>query len=131
MIAGVGVDLVHISEIQRLLEDDGDAFAAFAFTEAERAYAAVKGNPAEHLAACFAVKEAVTKALSAVFQEPGFDMRCIECAHRPDGCPYVVPEGTLGALLAAHGLATPHISITHDGDCAIAFAVCEYASAEN
>ena len=56
MIVGIGVDLAEISRLEHAL-DRTPALAARLFAESER------GLPVRSLAACFAAKEAVAKAL--------------------------------------------------------------------
>ena len=59
---GVGIDLLEIERLERALERR-PRLAERLFTERERAYAAARGRPGEHLAARFCAKEAVAKAL--------------------------------------------------------------------
>jgi holo-[acyl-carrier protein] synthase len=61
MILGVGLDLCPIERMQRALERSGSRFSQKVFTEAERAYCSARGQPAQHFAARFAAKEAVSK----------------------------------------------------------------------
>ncbi|MGH2871525.1 MAG: holo-ACP synthase [Solirubrobacteraceae bacterium] len=58
----VGVDLLEIERLERALERT-PRLAQRLFTEAERAYAASRARPGQHLAARFCAKEAVAKAL--------------------------------------------------------------------
>lgn len=62
MATGVGIDLLEIERLERALERH-PRLAERVFTEAERGYAAGKARPGRHLAARFAAKEAVAKAL--------------------------------------------------------------------
>ena len=59
---GVGIDLLEIERMERALERR-PRLAERLFTEGERAYAASRARPGQHLAARFCAKEAVTKAL--------------------------------------------------------------------
>jgi holo-[acyl-carrier protein] synthase len=59
---GVGIDLLEIERLERALERR-PRLAERLFTERERAYAAARGRPGQHLAARFCAKEAVAKAL--------------------------------------------------------------------
>ena len=59
---GVGIDLLEIERLERAL-DRRPRLAERLFTERERAYAAARGRPGQHLAARFCAKEAVAKAL--------------------------------------------------------------------
>src|SRR5436309_3758955 len=58
----IGVDLLEIDRLERALERR-PRLAERLFTEAERAYAASRARPGQHLAARFCAKEAVAKAL--------------------------------------------------------------------
>ncbi|MBK5219756.1 MAG: holo-ACP synthase [Thermoleophilia bacterium] len=62
MATGVGIDLLEIERMERALERR-PRLAARIFTESEREYAAARKRPGRHLAARFAAKEAVVKAL--------------------------------------------------------------------
>ena len=61
-MSGVGLDLLEIERLERAIERR-PGLATRLFTEAERAYAASRPRPAQHLAARFCAKEAVAKAL--------------------------------------------------------------------
>jgi holo-[acyl-carrier protein] synthase len=59
---GVGIDMLEIERLERALERR-PKLALRLFTDGERAYAASRARPAQHLAARFCAKEAVAKAL--------------------------------------------------------------------
>src|SRR6478672_12787374 len=59
---GAGIDLLEIERLEQALERR-PGLAERLFTEAERAYAAGRARPGQHLAARFCAKEAVAKAL--------------------------------------------------------------------
>lgn len=61
-LAGVGIDLLDIERLEKALERR-PRLAERLFTDAERAYAAARARPGQHLAARFCAKEAVAKAL--------------------------------------------------------------------
>ena len=58
----VGLDLLEIERLERALARR-PRLARRLFTDSERAYAAARARPAQHLAARFCAKEAVAKAL--------------------------------------------------------------------
>ncbi len=62
MDSGVGIDLLEIERMERALSRR-PRLAERLFSAAEREYAAARSRPARHLAARFAAKEAVVKAL--------------------------------------------------------------------
>lgn len=59
---GVGLDLLDIARLERALERR-PRLADRLFTDGERAYAASRARPGQHLAARYCAKEAVAKAL--------------------------------------------------------------------
>ena len=135
MVLGVGVDLARISDFDRCwpvgpdgaapAEADLDAFVRRTFTEAERAEARGRGRGgARYLAGRFAVKGAVFKAVAPLTRE-GFDLRCVECLADDAGAPRVVREGPLAAVLAEAGVDEVLVSITNEGDLALAMAVAQ------
>jgi len=114
MTTGVGIDLLEIERMERALERH-PRLAERIFTAAEREYAAARARPGRHLAARFAAKEAVVKALGL---SAGFGLREIEVvAGEP---PTVRLSGH--AAEAAAGL-TVEISLTHSRDNAAAVAI--------
>jgi holo-[acyl-carrier protein] synthase len=115
MATGVGIDLLEIERMERALERH-PRLAQRLFTDAELDYAGGKARPGRHLAARFAAKEAVIKALGL---SGGFGLRDIEVvAGEP---PSVRLSGR--AAEAAEGLRVD-ISLTHSRDnaAAVAFA---------
>lgn len=118
MAAGIGIDLLEIDRLERALERH-PRLADRVFTGAEQTYAAARARPARHLAARFAAKEAVVKALGL---SGGFGLREIEVvAGEP---PTVRLKGR--AAEAASGRSI-EISLTHARDFAAAVALIRSA----
>jgi holo-[acyl-carrier protein] synthase len=114
MASGVGIDLIEIDRLERALARH-PRLAERVFTAAEREYATSRTRPARHLAARFAAKEAVVKALGL---SGGFGLGEIEVvAGEP---PTVRLSGR--AATAAEGMGL-QISLTHSRDFAAAVAV--------
>lgn len=115
-MAGVGIDLLEIDRLERALERY-PRLAGRVFTEAELDYATARARPARHLAARFAAKEAVVKALG---RTGGFGLREVEVvAGEP-------PQVRLaGEAARAAGGGSVKISLTHSRDFAAAVAVIE------
>ncbi len=63
---GCGIDIVEIERFRRVLKRSGEAFLRRVFTPGERAYAQRHRQAVLHLAARFAAKEAVIKAMAQV-----------------------------------------------------------------
>ena len=125
MIRGIGVDLVSISEMERLLNLDTakGAFERRTFTKAEQDIASKHHNQVEYYATRFASKEAVTKAVAPLGPKPGYDLRIVETLNREDGSPYINITEPLESILREIQVDTLHVSITTEGDFAMAFVV--------
>ncbi len=63
MVKGSGIDIVEIPKLEKAVKRWGDVFLNRIYTDRELAYARSKRHPMHHLAARFAAKEAVFKAL--------------------------------------------------------------------
>lgn len=116
-MSGVGIDLLEIDRMERALARH-PRLAERLFTAAERSYAAARARPARHLAARFAAKEAVLKAIGT---PGGFGLREVEVVA---GEPPTVRLSGRAAAAAAAG-AQIEISLTHSRDYAAAVAVAE------
>jgi holo-[acyl-carrier protein] synthase len=115
-VHGVGLDLLEIARLERALARR-PALAQRLFSEAERAYAATQARPAQHLAARFCAKEAVTKALGLDVLRP----REIEVV-ATGGAPGLALRGEPAARAAALGVEVA-LSLTHTRATAAAVAV--------
>ena len=114
---GIGFDIVQISHIENSLLQFGEAFKNRLFTRAELMYAYCdEGLCAERLAARFAVKEAVIKALH--LSEVGVDWREIEAIKQPEGRCYLQLHGDVAELAVGLGVRQWLLSMSHDGDYA-------------
>jgi holo-[acyl-carrier protein] synthase len=112
------VDLVEIRRVTALAQRYGERFTGRVFTPAERADC---GNRPESLAARWAAKEAVVKALGAGFGPVRY--RDIELLRECAGQPELHLHGKARALAEARGLSLWAVSISHDGAYAIALVV--------
>jgi holo-[acyl-carrier protein] synthase len=129
MIVGVGVDLVRIARIRQAMERWQERFLTRVFTPDEVAYARRRRDPAEHLAARFAAKEATLKALGTGLTM-GVRWREMEVRRGRGEPPRLWLSGRTAALGAARGVRVLHVSLTHDGDYAMAQVVAEGEPAE-
>ena len=115
MIVGVGVDVADVARFEESLTRT-PGLKDRLFTDAERAL------PMLSLAARFAAKEAVAKALGA---PGGLAWHDVEVVREPSGRPSLVVTGTVAAAAAAVGVTHWHLSLSHDGGQAVAFVVAE------
>ena len=120
-LLGVGVDLCGVARIERAIEKAH--FYERVFTVEERAYLDKKGRGrAQSAAAMFAAKEAVAKALGTGFSG-GVMPWNISVVHDEKGAPGAELSGAAKERLEQMGGADVRISLSHEGDSAIAFAV--------
>lgn len=121
MIVGVGVDVVRVQRFVQALERT-PMLAERLFTEDERLTAAGNPRSMDSMAARYAAKEAVAKALGA---PPGLNWRDCEVVVDPDGRPWLTVTGTVAAAAVAAGVTRWHLSLSHDGGIASAMVVAE------
>ena len=120
-LLGVGVDLCGVARIERAIEKAH--FYERIFTPEERAYLNQKGKGrAQSAAAMFAAKEAVAKALGTGFSG-GVMPWNISVVHDEKGAPSAELTGAAKERLEQIGGTGVRISLSHEGDSAIAFAV--------
>ena len=102
-----------------------ESFLARVYTEDERAYLDAKGKTrTQSAAAMFAAKEAVSKALGTGMSG-GVCFDQIEVTHDALGAPGVRLCGRAQERLRALGGGRVLLSLSHEGDMAMAFAVIE------
>jgi holo-[acyl-carrier protein] synthase len=117
-IVAVGLDATDIPRVDDALRRFGDRFLQRVFTGGEIAYCARHRNPAPHLAARFAAKEAAMKALGTG-RSQGVVWRDIEVVRR-SGPPQLRFHGAAAARLAALGATRALLTLTHSESLALA-----------
>jgi holo-[acyl-carrier protein] synthase len=128
-IVGVGVDAVDVARFRRVL-DRRPRFAARCFTLSEQSDATSSADVAQSLAARFAAKEAVMKALGTgigAFALTDVEVRRTTGSGATRNAPFLVLHGTAAELAGAQGAGQFHLSLTHTDGVAIAFVVAEQA----
>jgi holo-[acyl-carrier protein] synthase len=114
----VGIDVIEIPRIQRSLDDFGERFLRRVYTEQERER---YRNRISELAARFAAKEAISKALGTGIR--GIKWREMEVLPNRRGKPIVVLHGTAAERALVLGITDFDISLTHSRSDAMAFVV--------
>jgi holo-[acyl-carrier protein] synthase len=114
-VVGIGVDVVELARFSAVLERT-PRVAERLFTPAEREL------PVRSLAARFATKEAVAKALGA---PRGLAWHDVEVVKADDGRPWLSVTGTVAAAAEERGVRSWHLSLSHDGPVAIAMVIAE------
>ncbi len=114
----IGIDVVENDRIRAALERH-PRLAERLFTPGEREYCLSRPDPTPHLAARFAAKEAVGKALGTgviSWQE-------IEIGR--GGGPVVSLSGNTAAVAAEKGVTSISVSLSHGRDVSVAAALCD------
>ena len=115
MIVGVGIDVVDISRFQESLERT-PGLRDRLFTGQER------GRPIASLAARFAAKEALAKALGAPV---GMGWHDAEVVSEATGNPVFEIRGSVLSRANDLGVGSVHVSLSHDAGIASAVVVLE------
>lgn len=123
MIVGIGIDVVDVPRFSASLERTPGLLDRL-FTADERTTEAGHARTHTSLAARFAAKEAVAKALGAPQGMAWHDCQVIGDS---DGRPWLRVSGSVERAAQEQGIARWHLSLTHDGDVAIAYVIAESA----
>jgi len=121
LIIGIGIDMVNVSRFAETIERT-PAIVDRLFLPGESAGPDGRLRPANSLAARFAAKEAVAKALGA---PAGLSWHEVEVLQADSGRPTLVLIGAVAATAAGLGIDSWHVSLSHDGGAAVAMVVAE------
>ncbi len=115
MIVGVGIDVVDVGRFREVLERT-PAVRGRVFRESEA------DRPIASLAARFAAKEALAKALGAPAALRWLD---VEVHTADSGRPLMTMSGAAARAAESIGVRAVHVSMSHDAGIASAFVVLE------
>ena len=121
-VNGIGIDLVDIERFRLSLERT-PSMRTRLFTAVELEYVAPKADPIPSLAARFAAREAVMKALGVGLGAFGFHDVWVERA--ASGVPSLMVTNAAADLASAAGVTTWHLSLTHSDHVAAAYVIAE------
>jgi len=124
MIVGLGVDITEVDRIAAAIARRGRAFLERVFTPSEIAYCERHRNRSERFAGRFAAKEATMKALGTGWAR-GVRWVDIEVVREPSGKPTLKLSGATRAIADSLGVKNIALSITHDGNTALAQVIFE------
>jgi holo-[acyl-carrier protein] synthase len=127
MIFGIGIDIIEIDRIKKSVQKFGDLFLNKIYTETELDYCLKKANKYQHLAARFAAKEAISKALATGWSKE-FRWKDIEIFNENSGMPNVKLFGNLQKFL--EGNKSLKITMSHSENYVTCFAII-YANNSN
>jgi holo-[acyl-carrier protein] synthase len=118
---GIGVDLITISRMREILETSGRVFIEKVFTSLEKQRAETHPDRVAYLAMTFAAKEAIFKTFG-IGWETGVQFKEIEIQDGEHGEPLPVLTGRFAELAAERGVSRVLLSLSYDGDYAVAVA---------
>lgn len=114
-VVAVGVDLTDVDRVRSLVTRHPERFARRVLSPEEAVYCLSRPDPAPHIAARFAAKEAVIKCLGG-----GCSLREIEVERALSGAPSVKLHGRAKARAGSYEV---RVSLSHLDHIAAAFAV--------
>jgi holo-[acyl-carrier protein] synthase len=121
VIIGVGIDVVPVARFESASVRTTQLIERL-FTPTERFTAHGVARTAESLAARFAAKEAVAKAMGS---PGGMSWHDAQVVVDGTGRPRLIIEGTVAAKAAELGIRSWHVSLSHDGGVASAVVIAE------
>ena len=113
----IGTDIVKVSRIKALIDNNKKTFLRKIFTSKEIDYCNSNANPEIHLSGKYAAKEAVKKALLSNNLIDQISLKDIEIYNKDNKAPYVIIENITGLRYS--------ISVSHEEEYAIAFALIQ------
>lgn len=120
----IGIDMSTVSRIEKSCQKD--SFRSHVFTDSELALFFNKEKPKfGSLAANFAAKEAFAKALGTGVRN--FNLNEVEILRDELGAPYFNFYGKAADIVSSNGY-TAKVSLSHEGDNAIAMVLLEKGS---
>ena len=123
MVKGVGVDVVEVDRMTKVLEEESsERFLTRVYTALEIEYCQGKAKRIEHLAARFAAKEAVFKALGTGWSG-GIGWKDVEIRNDEAGQPHVFLHGKAFEILQERGGGRILLSLSHTSRLAMAQAL--------
>ncbi len=130
-----GTDMVAISRINRAITRSGQAFLDRIYAPSEQTDCLPDGRMtaagAASLAARFAAKEAVSKALGTGIGRCGVIWTDIVVRRLPDGAPVIALNGAAHLVFEQLGGQSIAISLTHEKSHALAFCVMTCSLPDN
>lgn len=126
MVIGIGVDVVDVERFQKALQRTpalkSRLFGSLDIQDIGSGKAEVLS-----LAARFAAKEATLKALGGNI--PGFSWHDVQVSRDPGHAPTLSVTGGAQTRAQEKGITSWHLSMSHDGNVAVAFVVASSGDA--
>ena len=125
----IGIDIVEIKRLEKVSRKWGKPFLKKVYTARELAYSQSKRYPAQHLAARFAAKEAIFKALGEVTTD-FVGWKNVEILNDAYGKPVVFWHGTAERIRKRKKIKRALISLSHTDNYAVATAMLVFSRPE-
>ena len=122
MVIGIGTDIIEIKRIEEAVKKN-ERFLKKYFTQQEQRFFEKRKNNFNTIAATFAPKEAVAKALGTGFRT--FGLCDIEILRDGKGKPYVLTYGNAKKLADELNISHILITISHCKEYAVAYAIAQ------
>ena len=121
-----GNDIIRISRVKDSIEQVGESFLKRVYTDEEINYCESRRMcKYQSYAARFAAKEAVYKAIAPKTSED-VEWKNIEVKRDRNGKPYIELHGKMEELAEEKKINSMDLSLSHDGDYAMATVVMSY-----
>jgi holo-[acyl-carrier protein] synthase len=123
LVQGIGIDIVKIERIAEILDRSGKLYLKKLFTPREISHCSRAESQATYFAGLFAAKESILKALGIGWN--GVRGTDIEVRQDLLGAPLVSLKGELAKLAKSRTVSSVFVSISYDGNYAIAVSILE------
>ncbi len=120
MVLGIGIDIIEIERIKQSVDKFGESFLNKIYTQKELDYCLSKFNKYQHLAARFAAKEAIYKAIATGWGKDA-TWKSIEITNEINGMPIVSFTGKLKDFVSDDKAIK--ISLSHSDNYVAAVAI--------
>lgn len=120
---GVGIDVVDVARVGRLLQRKGRRALERLLTDAERAYCLAQPEPARHIAARLAAKEAAFKAFHSGGARRMIGWREIEVRRDTNGEPSLALHDRARVSAADLQVTRALVSLSHSHTQAVAIVL--------
>lgn len=124
MIIGSGIDIIEVPRLARMRERHGERALRRIFTDAELSYCLRLERSAPSLAARFAAKEALYKALGTGIGSGGAWVEA-EVVRGENGRPTMRLHGAAARTAAELQVRAIHLSLSHTAEFAVASVILE------
>lgn len=121
MIYGIGIDMTEISRIKKAIQNEH--FYHRVFSKEEQLELESKNIPPQSAAACFAAKEAFSKAIGTGIR--GFRLNEVSLLHTDLGKPYLLLFGQAKELAMKLQIKSFHVSVTHTKKLSLCQVIAE------